>query len=118
MHLCVDRNADLKKCLFCSNFQKGVCEAMPVEVVTNEYELTEGILQEALKEIDIVTKIGDLVEEFVPKTRMSALGEKLEYHENDLLSDIADIVFQVVKNKLKISATVSPDTEFYCKNWR
>lgn len=113
-----DKNADLKKCFFCSNFKNGKCESMPVEVITNEYELTEGILQEAFKEIDIVTKIGNLVEEFVPKTRMKALGEKLEYHENDLLSDIADIAYQVFKNKLTVTAEVTPDTEFYCKNWR
>ena len=118
MRLPVDRNADLKKCLFCSNYINGQCEGLSVEITTNEYELIEGHFQEALKEIDIVTKIGDIVEEFVPKTRMSALGDKLEYHENDLLSNIADAVFQVVKNKLKISAKVSPDTEFYCKNWR
>lgn len=118
MRLCVDRNAGLKKCLYCSNFRNGECQEVPVTVITNEYELTEGILQEALKDIDIVTKIGDIVEPFVPKTRMKALGEHLEYHENDLLSDIADIVFQVVKNRLEISAKVTPDTEFYCKNWR
>lgn len=118
MRLCVDRNADFKKCLYCSNYVNRQCVAMPIEVTTNEYELTEGILQEALKDIDIVTKIGDIVEEFVPKTRMSALGEKLEYHENDLLSNIADAVFQVLMNKLVISTTVSTDTEFYCKNWR
>lgn len=118
MRLLVDINADAKKCLYCSNYVSGECEGLPVTISTNEYELTEGILQEALKEIDLVTKIGDMIEPFVPKTRMKAIGEKLEYHENDLLSDIADIVYQIVKNKLNISAKVTPDTEFYCKNWR
>lgn len=118
MRLCVDRNADLKKCLYCSNFRDGECQEIAVTIETNQFELTEGILQEALKDIDIVTKIGDIVEPFVPKTRMKDLGAKLEYHENDLLSDIADIVYQVFMNRLKISAKVTPDREFCCKNWR
>lgn len=56
MRLPVDTNAGIKKCLFCSYFRNGVCEAMPVEVTDNRYELTEGIIQEALKEGAEVSK--------------------------------------------------------------
>ena len=44
MRLPVDTNAGLKKCQFCSNFRNGVCDAMPVEVTDNRYELVEGIV--------------------------------------------------------------------------
>lgn len=119
MRLPVDTNAGLKKCLFCSNFRNGVCEAMPVEVTDNRYELVEGIVQEALKEgVDIPNTVFKAISDLVPKRYHSRLFEVLENCEPDILSDVADVIIGVLERRLEIKASISPDTEFCCKNWR
>ena len=118
MRLPVDRNADLKKCLFCSSYINGQCEGLPVEVTDNRYELLEGHIQEVLKEANIDKTVLDLVKNFVPKTKQNNLADWLESNMDILIDSIVNAVYQTIENKLDISAKVSPDTEFYCKNWR
>ena len=118
MRLPVDTNAGLKKCLFCSNFRNGVCEAMPVEVTDNRYELVEGIVQEALKEgADVPKTVFNAVSELVPIKYRTRLMKILEECEPDILSDVADVIIGVLERRLEIKASISPDTEFCCKNW-
>ena len=119
MRLPVDTNAGLKKCMYCSNFIDGVCKAVPIEVTDNRYELMEGIVQEALKEcVDIPKTIFDAIEDLIPKRYHSRLFEILEGREPDILSDVADSIIGVLERRLEVDASLSPDTEFYCKNWR
>lgn len=118
MRLPVDTNAGLKKCLFCSNSKNGVCESMPIEITDNRYELSEGIVQEAVKElVDIPQTIFDAIEDLVPKKHRSHLIEILEGCEPDIVSDIAGVIIGVIENRLEVKVSLS-DTEFCCKNWR
>ena len=118
MRLCVDRNAGLKKCLYCSNYVSGECKGIPYVFTDNRYALLEGHIQEVLKEADIDKTVIDLVKDFVPKSKHNTLTNWVESNSDILIDAIVNAVYQTIENKLEVAVSVTPDTEFYCKNWR
>ena len=118
MRLPVDRNADLKKCLFCSDYVSGECKGIPCEFTDNRYELLEGHLQEVLKEANLEKTVFGLVKNFVPNSKHNTLMDWLESNSDILIDGVVDAVYKTIENKLEVKVSVTPDTEFYCKNWR
>ena len=58
------------------------------------------------------------ISDLVPIKYRARLMEILEECEPDILSDVADVIIGVLERRLEIKASISPDTEFCCKNWR